>query len=240
MSDHPGSPDAVAEQVIAIRKAPSGHGQQYEIKWQGQEATTWEAVSRMRRHIPELIRAFEEVQQQKMQPENKEGASDEGGVKTAGSLGKEVIAADGSSMRSQMEAMQQSAAAVARGAHLLSLCWRLLLRHSLSHLQLRCRCEGVTREGRGCELLLRDKTLRSRMIQHAGLNRLGILLLLLWLMRLLTHHQSRLHVFYLARIYRLLGLLLLRSEHRDFLELLRLLRLLRRKARLLQRHTLRR
>ena len=61
----------------------------------------------MRKHIPELIRAFEEVQQQKKQPEDKEGVSHEGEAKIAGPLEKEVVAADGSSMRSQMEAMQQ-------------------------------------------------------------------------------------------------------------------------------------
>ena len=53
-----------AEQVVGIRKAPSGHGQQYEIRWRGQEETTWEAASRVRRQIPELVRAFEETLQQ--------------------------------------------------------------------------------------------------------------------------------------------------------------------------------
>src|ERR1700722_16025540 len=30
---------AAAEQVLSIRKAPSGHGQQYEVKWRGQSET---------------------------------------------------------------------------------------------------------------------------------------------------------------------------------------------------------
>ena len=53
-----------AERIVSIRKTPGGGGQQYEVQWQGQAETTWEAVSRMRRQIPELVRAFEQLQQQ--------------------------------------------------------------------------------------------------------------------------------------------------------------------------------
>ena len=55
---------AAAERVMNVRKTPSGPGQQYEIKWQGQAQTTWEAASRVRRQIPLLVKAFEQQQQQ--------------------------------------------------------------------------------------------------------------------------------------------------------------------------------
>jgi hypothetical protein len=102
MSAHP--KQAAAEGVVSIRKTPGGPGQQYEIKWQGQSETTWEAASRVRRQIPALVAAFEQIQQQQIQlqqnsndamAEDEEGAADQEG------------AADGSSMRAQMEAMQQ-------------------------------------------------------------------------------------------------------------------------------------
>jgi len=46
-----------AERVLGIRKL--GGGQQYEIKWHGQQETTWEAASRVRRQVPHLVQAFE-------------------------------------------------------------------------------------------------------------------------------------------------------------------------------------
>ena len=58
---------AAAERVLSIRKTPAGPGQQYEIKWEGQAETTWEAASRVRRQIPALVRAFEEALQQRQQ-----------------------------------------------------------------------------------------------------------------------------------------------------------------------------
>ena len=57
---HPADPPA-AESVLAIRKHGSGH--QYQIKWTGLAETTWEAASRARREIPELVEAFEQGQQ---------------------------------------------------------------------------------------------------------------------------------------------------------------------------------
>lgn len=50
------------ERVLSVRKL--GGGQQYEIKWQGQEETTWEAASRMKRQFPQLVQEFEQQQQQ--------------------------------------------------------------------------------------------------------------------------------------------------------------------------------
>lgn len=50
-----------AERVLGIRKL--GGGQQYEIKWHGQQETTWEAASRVRRQVPHLVQAFEQRQQ---------------------------------------------------------------------------------------------------------------------------------------------------------------------------------
>jgi hypothetical protein len=101
-------PPAAAEQVLSMRKTPSGPGQQYEIKWQGQKETTWEAASRVRRQVPELVRAFEEMQQQHAANDGAaEGADREGEAISDGPPAGEAIAADGSSMRAQMEAMQR-------------------------------------------------------------------------------------------------------------------------------------
>lgn len=96
-----------AERVVNIRKAPSGHGQQYEIKWQGQADTTWEAASRVRRQIPALVVAFEQMQQQRqglMQDPNDGMDENEEGVE--GDAAADPIA-DGSSMRAQMAALEQ-------------------------------------------------------------------------------------------------------------------------------------
>ena len=43
--------------MLVIRKM--GTGQQYEIKWRGQQGTTWEAASRVRKEIPQLVQEFE-------------------------------------------------------------------------------------------------------------------------------------------------------------------------------------
>ena len=50
-----------AERVLSVRK--HGGGQQYEMKWHGQQEPTWEAASRMRRQFPLLVQAFEQQQQ---------------------------------------------------------------------------------------------------------------------------------------------------------------------------------
>jgi len=48
--------------VLGARKL--GGGQQLEIQWYGQQTTTWEAASRMRRQYPQLVQEFEQQQQQ--------------------------------------------------------------------------------------------------------------------------------------------------------------------------------
>ena len=49
--------DEGAERVLGIRKM--GAGQQYEIQWRGVQQTTWEAASRVRKEIPQLVQEFE-------------------------------------------------------------------------------------------------------------------------------------------------------------------------------------
>ena len=46
------------ERVVGVRTR--GSGQQYEVKWHGQEETTWEAASRARKQIPQLVQEFEQ------------------------------------------------------------------------------------------------------------------------------------------------------------------------------------
>ena len=60
--------------MLGIRKM--GAGQQYEIKWRGQQETTWEAASRVRKEIPQLVQEFEQQQQQQQPPPAKEGSAD--------------------------------------------------------------------------------------------------------------------------------------------------------------------
>ena len=50
------------ERVVAHRKAPNGAGFQYQLKIAGRDEFAWEAASRMKRDVPQLIAAFEEVQ----------------------------------------------------------------------------------------------------------------------------------------------------------------------------------
>ena len=103
-------PSPAAERVLSIRKTPSGPGQQYEIKWQGQAETTWEAASRVRKQVPQLVAAFEAVQQQQQQQQQSDDAMDEeeGGADPEGAQpAGDAFAADGSSMRAQMEAMRR-------------------------------------------------------------------------------------------------------------------------------------
>jgi len=92
--------------VLAVRKA--GSGQQYEIRWRGQRETTWEAASRVRKQIPQLVQEFEQLQQQR----SADGAAADQGEGEEGEAMRdesadEATAADGSSMRAQMEAMQR-------------------------------------------------------------------------------------------------------------------------------------
>lgn len=88
---------STAERVVGVRKAPSGNGQQFELKWPGQEETTWEAASRVRRQMPLLVQAFEQHHQQQ------EGATDD----DAPMLQAVVAPSVDSSMGAQMAALEQ-------------------------------------------------------------------------------------------------------------------------------------
>ena len=63
----PAPADEGAERVLGIRKM--GAGQQYEIQWRGGQQTTWEAASRVRKEIPQLVHEFEQQQQQQQPAE---------------------------------------------------------------------------------------------------------------------------------------------------------------------------
>ena len=92
-----------AEQVLNIRKAPSGHGQQYEIKWHGQSETTWEAASRVRKQVPALVQAFEQQQQQQQsQPEGIMNDDDDDDARM-----HQNAPGDDSEMRAQMAALEK-------------------------------------------------------------------------------------------------------------------------------------
>ena len=65
--------DEGAERVLGIRRM--GAGQQYEIKWRGVQETTWEAASRVRKEIPQLVQEFEQRQQQQPPAAAATGAS---------------------------------------------------------------------------------------------------------------------------------------------------------------------
>jgi hypothetical protein len=92
--------------------------------WRDQAEMTWEAVSRARRQIPLLVKAYEEAQQNFNSPaaaahdddaavdedDEEEGVDREGGAPMevdSPAAADHAIAADGSSMRAQMEMMQQ-------------------------------------------------------------------------------------------------------------------------------------
>ena len=121
----------VAESVLAIRKHGSGH--QYQIKWAGLAETTWEAASRVRREVPQLVLAFEQGQPAAAAAEaaavaaaaaaaaaalvaaaGADGAKDAaaaGAADRAAAAGSAqpaaTKAADGSSMQQQLEAMAE-------------------------------------------------------------------------------------------------------------------------------------
>lgn len=104
-----------AARVVGVRAV--GRGQQYEIEWRGHQATSWEPASRVRREVPELVKAFEEAQvaQQQLPPPrepNKEGPGPDTEEQREEGVPSEdksalPLAADGSSMRAQMEALQR-------------------------------------------------------------------------------------------------------------------------------------
>ena len=105
-----------AERIVGLR--PHGSGQQYEVKWYGQEETTWEAASRVRKQIPLLVQEYEQrqmqlsqqtsqpqsQQQQQQQQRQQEGdTTDEG----APLLHAVVVPSSDSIMREQMAALEQ-------------------------------------------------------------------------------------------------------------------------------------
>jgi len=53
-----------AQRVLATRKL--GGGWQLQVLWISGE-TTWEAASRVRREVPQLVQTFEQQQQQQQQ-----------------------------------------------------------------------------------------------------------------------------------------------------------------------------
>ena len=96
--------DGVAERVLNVRKKSSGL--QYEMQWRGQQATSWEAASRMRRHYPLLVQAFEQQQQQQQQQQSAEGAT--GGDEPMGDSGESPATPQQSSISAQeIEALQR-------------------------------------------------------------------------------------------------------------------------------------
>lgn len=96
------SPRATVEQVVNIRKHGSGY--QYEVKWVGHAETTWEAASRVKREIPDLVAAFEQQQHQQQQ----EGAAmDESEDRSLSQGELRPQRADENAMREQMAALEQ-------------------------------------------------------------------------------------------------------------------------------------
>jgi hypothetical protein len=73
--------DGIAERVLNVRKM--GSGLQFEMQWRGQQQTTWEAASRMRRIYPRLVEAFEQQQSLQQQSGVAEGATDSGAADDA-------------------------------------------------------------------------------------------------------------------------------------------------------------
>ena len=77
--------------MLGIRKM--GTGQQYEIKWRGQQGTTWEAASRVRKEIPQLVQEFEQSQQQQQQQQQQPGPSAEGATDNDEAMVEAVVVA---------------------------------------------------------------------------------------------------------------------------------------------------
>ena len=78
--------------MLGIRKM--GTGQQYEIKWRGQQGTTWEAASRVRKEIPQLVQEFEQSQQQQQQQQQQQpGPSAEGATDNDEAMVEAVVVA---------------------------------------------------------------------------------------------------------------------------------------------------
>jgi hypothetical protein len=94
--------------VLGIRRL--GGGQQYEIQWRGQQETTWEAASRVRKEVPRLVQEFEQRQTEQLQqlPPAKEGSTD-----SDSSMQLEVAVQPGSGAAPGNVALQQQVAELA-------------------------------------------------------------------------------------------------------------------------------
>jgi hypothetical protein len=97
--------DGVAERVLAVRKKSSGL--QFEMQWRGQQATTWEAASRMRRLYPLLVQAFEQQQSLQQQSGSAEGATDGGVVDDAQQGTASTAPADSAAMQKRLDEMSR-------------------------------------------------------------------------------------------------------------------------------------
>jgi len=94
--------------VLGIRKM--GTGQQYQIKWRGQQETTWEAASRVRKEIPQLVQEFEQRQQSQQQPApSAEGATDNDEPMVEAVVVAPAVPAPGALQQSDMSLQQVQA-----------------------------------------------------------------------------------------------------------------------------------
>ena len=93
--------------MLAIRKLGGGH--QYEIQWRGEQETTWEPASRVRKEIPQLVQEFEQRQQQQSPEEQPaEGATD-----SDEPMLEAVVAQPGSGAATDSAALQRQVAELA-------------------------------------------------------------------------------------------------------------------------------
>jgi hypothetical protein len=103
-----------AERVLALRKL--GGGWQYQIQWRGQQETTWEAASRVRKEVPQLVQEFEQRQQQLQQPEQQspqQPAAPEGATDDEMAPAEAVGAQPGGGAAAETAALQRQVAELA-------------------------------------------------------------------------------------------------------------------------------
>ena len=100
--------------MLGVRKM--GAGQQYEIKWRGVQETTWEAASRVRKEIPQLVQEFEQRQQSQQQQQQQQQPA-EGRADDDEPMQAEPVAAQpggGGSAASSNASLQQQVAELAQ------------------------------------------------------------------------------------------------------------------------------
>jgi hypothetical protein len=100
-----------AERVLALRKL--GGGWQYQIQWRGQQETTWEAASRVRREVPRLVHEFEQRQQQQPEQQPPQPAAPEGATDDEMAQAEAVVAQPGSGAAAETAALQRQVAELA-------------------------------------------------------------------------------------------------------------------------------